>query len=347
MKSRYPAVIAASLFLTLTFAFAGDQKPAAPPAHLSTQTRMEIVRTFTADLVFAHSAFPMGREGLRLKDGVVSPGADELQSMIMEWGAAAKPGDRAIISAVLVKPDRIRFEINGGPVRKKKWYQRIEVDGSAGPVPTGNSPDSETNMHGSFVDLMFDQYVPELSAQQVKQLLRPVFDFEAKSALEAYVETVPPKVKEAILQHRVLVGMNRDMVIYSKGRAPKKDREKDGDTDYEEWIYGEPPQDVDFVRFVGDEVVRVETMTVTGQKVIRSEKEVEVAAKPDSAKAPQERPADAPTLRRPGEAPTPHDPGYNSRNPSNQVPPPPPPIDDGKGGPPTPIDPGSGTPQQP
>jgi hypothetical protein len=347
MKSRYPAVTAASLLVTLTFAFAGDQKPAAPPAHLGNQTRMDIVRTFTADLVFAHSAFPMGREGLRLKGGVVSPGADELQSMIMEWGAAAKPGDRAIISAVFVKPDRIRFEINGGPVRKKKWYQRIEVDGTAGPVPTGNSPDSETNMHGSFVDLMFDQYVPELSAQQVKQLLRPVFDFEAKSALEAYVETVPPKVKEAILQHRVLVGMNRDMVIYAKGRAPKKDREKDGDTDYEEWIYGEPPQEVDFVRFVGDEVVRVETMTVTGQKVIRSEKEVEVAAKPDSAKGPQERPADAPTLRRPGEAPSPHDPGYNSRNPSNQVPPPPPPIDDGKGGQPAPIDPGNGTPQQP
>jgi len=33
-------------------------------------------------------------------------------------------------------------------------------------------------------------------------------------------------VKEAIQQHHVLVGMNRDMVIYAKGRAPKKDREK-------------------------------------------------------------------------------------------------------------------------
>ncbi len=307
---------------------------------------MDIVRTFTADLVFAHTPFPMGKEGLRLKNGVLSPGGEELQTMIMEWGAAAKPGDRAIISAVFVKPDRIRFEINGGPVRKKKWYQRIEVDGTAGPVANGNAPDAETNMHGSFVDLIFDQYVPDLNAKQVKELLRPVFDFEAKSALEAYLETVPPKVKGAIQQHRVLVGMNRDMVIYAKGRPPKKDREKDGDTDYEEWIYGEPPQEVDFVRFVGEEVVRVETMTVTGEKVIRSEKEVEVAAKPDSAK-PQERPANAPTLRRPGEAPEPHDPGYNASNPQTPVPPPPPPIDDGKGGPPTPIDPGNGTPQQP
>ena len=81
-------------------------------------------------------------------------------------------------------------------------------------------------MHGSFVDLVFDHNVPELTVQQVKALLRPVFDFEAKSALEAYLETVPPKVKDAIQQHHVLVGMNRDMVIYAEGpRAQKRPRE--------------------------------------------------------------------------------------------------------------------------
>jgi hypothetical protein len=347
MKSRYLPVVVASLLLSVSPGFAGDQTPAALPAPLSKESRTDIIRVFTADLVFAHTAFPMGKEGLRLKNGIVSPSAEELQSMIMEWGAAAKPGDRAIISAVFVKPDRIRFEINGGPVRKKKWYQRIEVDGTAGPVPTGNAPDSETNMHGSFVDLMFDRYVPELSAKQVKELLRPVFDFEAKSTLEAYLETVPPKVKEAIQQHHVLVGMNRDMVIYAKGRAPKKDREKDGDMEYEEWIYGEPPEAVDFVRFVGDEVVRVETMTVTGQKVIRSEKEIELAAKPDSTKASQAdaRPASAPTLRRPGEAPDPHEPRSGTISAPTQVPDSPPPIDNGKGGPPAPADDGSGTPR--
>ena len=275
MKSRHLLVAVASLLLIPAHAFSGDQKPAAPPAHLSKENRTDIVRTFTAYLVFAHTAFPMGMQGLRLKNGVVSPSPDEMQPMMMEWGAAAKPGDRAIISAVIVKPDRIRFEINGGPVRKKKWYQRIEVSGTAGPVPTGPGSDSETNMHGSFVDLIFDQYVPDLTVTQIKNLLHPVFDFQAKSALEAYLETVPPKVKDAIQHHHVLVGMDRDMVIYAKGRAPKKDREKDGETEYEEWIYGEPPQEVDFVRFVGDEVVRVETMTVTGEKVVRSRKRVE------------------------------------------------------------------------
>jgi len=51
-------------------------------------------------------------------------------------------------------------------------------------------------------------------------------------------------------------------------------------------------------------VVRVETMKVGGQKIVRTEKEV-ILAKPDKdteAKGDQDRPANAPTLRRPGEA---------------------------------------------
>jgi hypothetical protein len=110
-------------------------------------------------------------------------------------------------------------------------------------------------------------------------------------------------VKEAIKNHHVLVGMNREMVIYAKGRAPRKIREKDGETEFEEWIYGEPPHDVDFVRFVGDEVVRVETMKVDGEKTLRTEKEVDLEG-PTVAKtteAPGIHPK-APSLRRPGEA---------------------------------------------
>ena len=81
-------------------------------------------------------------------------------------------------------------------------------------------------------------------------------------------------------------------------------RERTGETQYEEWIYGESPADVDFVRFVGDEVVRVETMKVNGEKIVRTEKEV-ILEQPDkdkeAKKEPEERPANAPSLRRPGE----------------------------------------------
>jgi len=91
--------------------------------------------------------------------------------------------------------------------------------------------------------------------------------------------------------------------MYSKGRAPKKVRERDGETDYEEWIYGEPPADVDFVRFVADEVIQVKTMKVDGQKIVRTEKEIELEPQPSVAKGsePDTRQPSAPTLRRPGE----------------------------------------------
>ena len=300
---RFP-VFGAVLWLSFAFAHTWAQTPAtpaSPPPHLSKQTRMDLIRILTSELVYIRTSFPMGKTGLTLKNGVVSPSGAELQQDLAIWGPAVKAGDQARISAVAVKDDRIRFEINGGPVKKKKWYEHLQIAGAGG-VAQVTPSDENANPRGSFVDLLFDHYVPEMDAQQLKKLLWPVFDFNSKTALDAYLETVPPKVQEAIKSHKVLVGMNREMVTYSKGRPPKKVREKDGDTEYEEWIYGEPPQDVEFVRMVGDEVVRVETMKVDGTKTVRTAKEVDLSVQPSVAKAaPQERPASAPTLRRPGE----------------------------------------------
>jgi hypothetical protein len=281
------------------------------PPRISKQTREEVIHVFNEQLIYIRANFPMGKTGLKLKNGSVTPSGPELQRLIALWGPAAKPGDRARISDVTIKEEHIRFEINGGPVKKQKWYQHIQISGANASVPVSPS-DSNANARGSFVDLYFDKYVPELTGPELKQLLRPVFDFDAKSPLEAYLETVPPQVKDAIKNHHVLVGMNREMVIYAKGRPPKKVREHEGgvqsegqsegqnEVEFEEWIYGTPPQDVDFVRFVGDEVVRVETMKVDGQKIVRVEKEVDLGA-PTVAKKQEERPANAPTLRRPGE----------------------------------------------
>jgi hypothetical protein len=201
-----------------------------------------------------------------------------------------------------LKNDRMHFEINGGPVKKSKWYQHIQVGvNGAGGTP-GGATDPINNPRGSYVDVVFDHHIPDLSVEQVKQMLRPVFDFDSKSPVDAYLESVPPKVKDAIKNHQVLVGMNREMVIYSKGRPSKKIREKDAETEYEDWIYGEPPQDVDFVRVVGDEVIRVETMKVDGEKVVRTQKEVELGGPTVASAAQKEnKPVKAPTLRRPGE----------------------------------------------
>jgi hypothetical protein len=330
MYPRFVPVLLLTVLVCVAVAGADDQKN---PPHISKQTRMDLIRAFNAELVYIRSPFPMGKTGLTLKEGQVTPSGEELQRMLAMWGPAVKPGDQARISQILVKNDRIHFEINGGAVKRQKWYQHIQFGGGGGMTSIAPS-DPNANPRGSYVDLVFKGYVPELEPQQLKDLLRPVFDFNAKSAVEAYLDTLPPKVRDAIKQHQVLVGMNRDMVMAAKGRPPKKIREKDGETEYEEWIYGEPPQDVDFVRLAGDEVVRLETMKVDGEKIVRAEKEVELE-QPTVAKSsaePQVRPPNAPSLRRPGEDSDPTSPAAGGRTPA----PLPPPDPMGQDGPPAP-----------
>jgi hypothetical protein len=296
-----PRIFALFLIFLLGVATAGaDEKVTSA---ITEQHRVELIRTFNADLVYIRTQFPMGKVGLTLKNGQVSPSGEKLDQLLAMWGPSVKPGDRALITQFLIKNDRIHLEINGGPVRKQKWYQHIQMGAGGGMVtPGGPGSDPINNPRGSYVDLVFDHHVPDLTVEQLKQMLWPVFDFDAKSPVDAYLETVPPKVKDAIKNHQVLVGMNREMVIYSKGRPEKKIREKDGDTEYEDWIYGEPPHDVDFVRVVGDEVIRVETMKVNGDKLVRTQKEVELGGPTVASAADKEnRPVKAPTLRRPGE----------------------------------------------
>lgn len=304
MKYRRLAALLLALLPLLPTAFAGDQHPTtatASPSKMSKQTRMELVRLLNAELVYVRAPFPMGREGLKLRNGVVTPSGAELQQLVAMWGPAAKSGDAVRITNVLFKDGYVHVEINGGPIKKQKWYQRISVGGAGGTTPIAPT-DSDANPRGSFVDVFFDPYVPEMTGRDFKQVLRPVLDFESKSTEEAYLETIPPKAKEAIQNHRVLVGMNREMVTYSKGRPPRKIREHEDEIEFEEWIYGDPPQDVEFVRFVGDEVVRLETMKVDGTKLVKTEKELTL--EPATKVAQQDepgKPPGAPTLHRPGE----------------------------------------------
>jgi len=304
--------------------------PNAP--RISSQTRLEIIREFETRLVYSRTTFPMNTKGLRLRGEVISPNGQELRQALSIWGPAIRPGDPAHISLVQIKDDHIHFEINGGPVQHKKWYERLEISGASGGSVSPTRGEPQSNPHGSFLDVYFGKYVPEMTVPQLQALLYPVLDFNARNKEQAYLNAVPPKVKEAIQAHRVLVGMNQEMVLHAKGRPPRKVRERDGETEYEEWIYGEPPADVEFVRLVGDEVVRVEMIKVSGEKIVRTEKEIILQpAEKDKEKdkeaktEPSERPGNAPTLRRPGEDP--QEAPQPARG-STPLPPPPPPGPD-------------------
>ncbi|HEV2113692.1 MAG TPA: hypothetical protein VGR50_06050 [Terriglobales bacterium] len=319
-----------------------------PREHINTQDRFSLIRGLNAEFVFVRRLFPQGTKGLTIHNGMVTPSEGEVMMTAAQYGPAARPGDRAQITGVTFKSNSIVFEINGGARKKKRWYQHIEVGMGGG--TTAIAPDNNPNPHGSYVALQFDHYIPDLTPDQVKKLLAPVFDFGALSASEAYIDAMPPKVKQAMKNHEVLVGMNREMVIYSKGRPEQKVREHDSLGDYEEWIYGHPPQDVEFVRIYGDEVKRVELMKLDGEKVVKTQPEMSVPVAGGipttdvaAAQKTEQQPAGnagqpgskAPSLIRPGEQPehpsepstvevpmTPRDP---SRVPDSGPPAPPPP----------------------
>jgi hypothetical protein len=313
--SRLPSFVAAVLLLALPV-WADDPKPASPPAEkITPQTKMLLIRDLTAEHCFARATFPQGHKGLLIKHGVVTPSEAQITQLVWDNGLAAKPGDKVVISNVLIQEKSIVLEINGGPQKKGKWYQHVQIGaGGVGGTPGGAPKESK----GSEVTLDFDKYVPELTGDQVRQMLAPVLDFKALTQAEAYEKTLPPKVQDAIKNHKVLVGMDRDMVIYAKGRPQQKIRDKDEKgQDYEEWIYGTPPEEVDFVRFQGEVVSRLEIMTVDGEKIVRTEREVdlpsaetEVAQKKATDKSSDANPR--PTLRRPGEQPDPDAPGSSS-----------------------------------
>ncbi len=285
---------------------------------LNEVTKMQLIRVMDAEFVHVRKNFPVAEKNMVIEpDGMVKPGDAQLYQAAQTYGAAAKIGDRVQITNIVFREKSIYFEINGGPKKKTKWYQHIEITGMGG--STGGA-DNQNPPTGAALTVEFKKHVPEMTGAELKLILRPVLDFSVKTAGEVYVETFPPKIREAIKKHEVLVGMNHDMVVMAKDRPPQKTRDKDDKgKEYEEWIYGAPPQDVVFVRFVGDEVTQVKIAKIGGQMIVKTEKEVDVkdgvptlaslkvSDNPqDASGAPQQQqPAHRPTLKRPDEQPDP------------------------------------------
>jgi hypothetical protein len=68
--------------------------------------------------------------------------------------------------------------------------------------------------------------------------------------------------------------MSTEMVVYAMGEPQQKIREREGQMPFEEWIYGEAPKPIEFVRINGNRVIRVEVAEVGKPPVIRAENEM-------------------------------------------------------------------------
>jgi hypothetical protein len=302
---------------------------------MSQATRMAIIQSMNAEFARTLKYLPVGFKDLTMTaEGKVSPDDGRLYQLATTYGVAAKIGDQVQITSIAVHEKTIHIEVNGGPKKKSHWYQHVQIMGAGGAVSPGGDP-NQAQPTGAAISIEFKDHVPEMTGPELKQVLSPVFDFSLKTAAEVYEETLPPKIRDAIKSHEVLVGMNHDMVVMAKERPPQKVREKDNKgIEYEEWIYGAAPHDVTFVRFVGDEVTQVKVMKVSGEEILKTEREVDVrdgvvslasaTAKSVSAangenQAPQgpQQTGPPPTLKRPGD-PTDSEPGPRSGPPTGQ-----------------------------
>lgn len=230
-----------------------------PKAQIDARGHQDILRTLLDEQGFAMRPLPRGKHGLTLEaNGKLSPAGEGYMNEVTVYGLSVKPGERLVLSNIRIEKDRIVFDINGGPQRKHEFMRHVQI-GVGGPDVT--SPviqDNEAEPTGSRIILTFHGFVPDLSSAQLKALLAPLISFDMKSPVQAFTDTLPPQLKKAILDHHVMVGMSTEMVLYSLGQPDSKSREMEGQTPFEEWIYGKPPKDVQFVRINGNRVIRVE-----------------------------------------------------------------------------------------
>jgi hypothetical protein len=193
--------------------------------------------------------------------------------MVTSQGLCAKPGDRLVITDVKFERSRIVFDIDGGPDPRHRFLRHVELGsgGVSNPVLQGDNQEPV----GARLSLTFKDHVPELTGAEVKALLAPLISFDVKTPVEAFTDTLPLKLKQAILDHHVLVGMSVDMVLFAMGQPDTKSREMDGQMPFEEWIYGKPPKPVEFVRINGNRVIRVEMAKVGEPPEILTKNEVD------------------------------------------------------------------------
>jgi len=249
-----PPVARAIVLLTVALVTFGLARPLVANKGLTEASRIEIIRGISSEIVVAKVALPRGKHGLSLNSqGTIDE--QKLATEMKENGAAIRAGMPVEITRITFKPDQLLFEINHGGKSGKKWYQHIEmsVGGTATPVGPQDAP---VLAYGSYILLTLPLNAPTLTVDQVKKMLAPVLDFDRHSPTVLYSASLPPKTKAAIQKHEVLVGMDRDAVLSSKGPPDRKVREtRDGD-EQEDWIYGAPPHSL-FVTFSGDTVIKV------------------------------------------------------------------------------------------
>ena len=238
-----PWLVATLLFVPTSFAKEGMDR----------DTRIDIIRGLLREIAVTKVPLPRGKRGVRVDaHGKLDQG--DAQKEMHNNGMAMQAGNPAQITRIEFKSNEIVFELNGGGKSGKKWYQHIEVGMGDQTAPIAQQ--QQTSAFGSSVTVDYGKALPNLTIPQLRKILSGVLDFERHSPTVLYSPDVTPQVKEAIKNHNVIVGMDRDAVLSAKGSPDRRVREERNGLEQENWIYGLPPH-ILFITFDGDQVVSV------------------------------------------------------------------------------------------
>jgi hypothetical protein len=235
--------------------------------NLTETSKLSLVRYVSGEFAKAKKPLPGGKDGVTLyADKPLDQ--QNLDRQVTLHGAAVNTGDNVQITKLEFREHTIVVDVNGGGRPKKNWWEHIQF--GMGGVPTSTTTTTSTNGtdqgppgfqegRGGTIYLQFSKNVPDLTPEELKELLSPFLDFsKEKSASVHWIDTLPPEMKKAITDRRAVVGMDRDEVVAAIGKPDRKVRERDAQgNDTEDWIYGHPPDKTVFVHFTGDKVTGI------------------------------------------------------------------------------------------
>ena len=226
------------------------------PSTLDADGRMKIIRTLGSEYVALKVPLPSNKNGLVINSKGEFDWKKNEESSITA-GQFIAPGITVQVTNVTFAGNKMLFEVNGGGKKKKKRFlERIQIGGGGGMAPVAH-PTDQAPPQGSYVSIQFDKQIPNLTPEEVKDLLSNVLDFSKKSATKSFIESIPDEFQEAVKNKQAVVGMDKDLVLATLGRPLRKVREHKGEEETEDWIYGERPHKIIFVTFLRGKVISV------------------------------------------------------------------------------------------
>ena len=243
------------------------QRQPAKGEPLKEMSKLELIRYVSGEFAKALKPIPGGKDGFTF---FVDKPLDEttLNRAVTTHGAAVNTGDKAQITKLEFHERTIVVDVNGGGRPKKSWRDHIQI-GMGGTIPTASTTETNPNGdpgppgfqqgRGGTIFLQFSKNVPDMTPEELKNLLAPFLDFsKVRSASVQWIDTLPPDMKKAITERHAVVGMDREEVVAAIGKPDRKVRERDPQgNDTEDWIYGHPPDKTIFVHFIGERVTGI------------------------------------------------------------------------------------------